>query len=73
MIARWRNIVAGNDSEHDMCVVPKMKTAEAAGTTVLQVVTVAGTEHNVMNAPQLTKIRLAEDEHEEPPCRATME
>ena len=56
-----------------MFVVPKMKTAKAAGTTVLQVVTVAGTEHNVMNAPQLTKIRLAEDEHEEPPCRATME
>jgi hypothetical protein len=41
-----------------MFVVPKMKTAKAAGTTVLQVVTVAGTEHNVMNTPQLTKIRL---------------
>ena len=44
-----------------MFVVPKMKTAKAAGTTVLQVVTVAGTEHNVTNAPQLTKIRLTED------------
>jgi hypothetical protein len=56
-----------------MFVVLKMTTAKAGGTTVLQVVTVAGTEHNVMNAPQLTKIRLAEDEREEPPCRVTME